>query len=67
MNVEIRELFTPREAAEALKVQATTLSRWDRQRRWPPGAVVRTVGGHRRYAADVIRGIGSGTIQWPEQ
>ena len=48
--LEYRALMTPAEAGAFFGVETATLSRWDRQRRFPEGSVIRTPGGtDRRY------------------
>ena len=53
-GVEYDELLTPAEVAQALRVNAATVTRWHKQNLWPAGAVVKTLGGHRRYSAAVV-------------
>ena len=55
MNEPGNLLLSIGEAAAALGVAVTTLRRWHHQGRLLPGG--RTMGGHRRYASDTIRGL----------
>ena len=58
MNKPGTQLLPIGEAAAALGVAVATLRRWHRQGRLLP--VLRTLGGHRRYASETVRGA-SGT------
>jgi predicted site-specific integrase-resolvase len=52
--VEIERLYMPAETAAMFHVHPATLDRWVRAGRIPAAAVVRTLGGHRRYRATYI-------------
>lgn len=54
------ELMTPGEVAALFRVDAKTISRWDRAGRFPEGTVFRTLGGHRRYRTGKIRSMLAG-------
>lgn len=49
------ELLTPAEVGRIFRVDPKTVTRWAKAGRFPDGAVIRTMGGHRRYRADYIR------------
>jgi excisionase family DNA binding protein len=48
------ELLTPAEVAQMFRVSPKTVTRWARSGRI---SAVRTLGGHRRFRADEIRGL----------
>jgi DNA binding domain, excisionase family len=48
------KLLTPGEVAEMFKVNPKTVTRWARAGKI---SAIRTLGGHRRFSADEIRGI----------
>jgi hypothetical protein len=48
-------LYTPREAAAMLGVAVSTLGDWIRADRFPPGVIIRTVGGSRRFRGEPLR------------
>ena len=50
----IERLYTPKETAAMFHVHTGTLDRWARTGRIPAAAVIRTIGGHRRYRATYI-------------
>lgn len=50
-----REVWTPYDVAQFFRVTPKTVSRWARTGIIPPIAVFRTLGGHRRFYADMIR------------
>jgi DNA-binding transcriptional MerR regulator len=61
--VQHREYLTPGEVARLMRVDVRTVGRWDKLgkfARFGEGAVIRTPGGTRRYAADVISAIARG-------
>ena len=45
--------YTGNEVARMFRVDSKTVARWDKAGKLP-GAVFRTLGGHRRYRRDVI-------------
>jgi len=49
------ELLTPLEIAQAFAVDSKTVTRWAKAGKFPPGTVVMTLGGHRRFKGAVIR------------
>jgi excisionase family DNA binding protein len=51
------ELLTPAEVADLFHVRTHTVTRWAADGRIPPEAIVRTLGGHRRYRAARIRAL----------
>lgn len=53
--VEHDELLTPGDVARMFRVDIKTVARWDKAGKFPPGSVIRTVGGVRRFRADVVR------------
>jgi excisionase family DNA binding protein len=53
--VRDEELMTPAEVAQAFRVDVKTVARWAQDGRFPPGSVIRTLGGHRRFYAAAIR------------
>lgn len=55
-----RRLYTSSEVGVILKVDPKTVTRWDLGGKLPPGTVIRTPGGHRRYDAEYIDGIVNG-------
>lgn len=46
--------LTPGEVAALFRVDAKTVTRWAQDNRLPVGAVIVTLGGHRRYARTAI-------------
>ena len=50
----VEELLTPAEVAQMFHVSPKTVTRWARSGRI---SAVRTLGGHRRFRADEIRGL----------
>jgi DNA-binding transcriptional MerR regulator len=53
-------LYTPAEFAALIRVHVETLSQWDKEGRFPPGAVIRTPGGTRRYDGPWVRSLLAG-------
>jgi hypothetical protein len=51
------ELLTPAEVADLFRVRPRTVTRWSVSGQIPPEAIVRTLGGHRRYRATHIRAL----------
>ncbi len=51
---EHHELMTTGEVAAAFGVSPGVVSRWVKDGKFPTGAVVRTLGGHRRYKTAAI-------------
>lgn len=51
-NYEDVDLMTPSEVATLWQVDPKTVTRWVFEGRIPADAVVRTLGGHRRYRRD---------------
>jgi DNA-binding transcriptional MerR regulator len=49
------ELLTPHEVAQMFRVNVKSVGRWEKTGKFPPGSVVRTLGGHRRFKAAVVR------------
>jgi excisionase family DNA binding protein len=58
---EIERLYTPKETAAMFRVHTGTLERWARGGRIPASAIVRTIGGHRRYRATYIDALTNGS------
>ena len=56
----IERLLTPAECAAMWKVDPKTIRRWARAGRFPPGTIVTTLGGHRRYREAVILALVNG-------
>lgn len=52
---QFEELLTPDQVARAFAVDSKTVTRWQKAGRFPPGTVVMTLGGHRRFKGAVIR------------
>ena len=48
-------VLTSGEVAVMFRVDSRTVTRWDREGRFPEGAVFRTPGGHRRYREPAVR------------
>lgn len=55
--VEIENLLTPAEVAQAFRVDPKTVTRWAKAGRLP---FVRTLGGHRRYREADVRALRDG-------
>jgi excisionase family DNA binding protein len=53
-NEPVEELLTPAEVGQMFRVSPKTVTRWARSGRI---SAVRTLGGHRRFRADEIRGL----------
>jgi DNA-binding transcriptional MerR regulator len=60
---QAQELLTSSEVARLFRVDAKTVHRWERDGLLPAGAVVRTLGGHRRYKGDIVRALLDGGEQ----
>ena len=60
-TVVIERLYTPKETAAILRVHTGTLDRWARTGRIPASAIVRTLGGQRRYRAAYIDALTNGS------
>lgn len=54
------ELYTAGEVATLFKVDPKTVARWAQAGRFPEDAVIRTLGGHRRYRGKYIRSLLAG-------
>ena len=52
-----QELLTPSEVALMFRVDPKTVTRWDQAGKFPPGTVVRTPTGHRRFKAAGVRAL----------
>ena len=59
-KIEGHDLMTPGEVAELFRVDVKTVTRWDEAGRFPPGAVIRTLGGHRRFKASAVQALLNG-------
>ena len=63
-------LLTSAEAAKAVGVVIATIKRWEREGKWPPGSVVRTPAGHRRWKVAAVREVArryqAGTLHAPK-
>ncbi len=57
------EVWTPRQAAEFFRVRVRTLTVWEQEGRFPPGAVTRTPGRNRRYQAGPLRDMRAATTE----
>jgi excisionase family DNA binding protein len=55
------ELLTPGEVARLFRVDPKTVTRWAKDGRLPPGSVIRTLGGQRRFKASAIRALLNGS------
>jgi DNA-binding transcriptional MerR regulator len=54
---EAPQLLSPGEVAALFRVSVKTVGRWDQAWKFPPGTVVRTPGGTRRFDAAKIRAL----------
>jgi hypothetical protein len=54
------DLYTTEEVAALFRVDPKVPGRWDRAGKFPPGTVIRTLGGHRRYSGDYVRSMLTG-------
>jgi len=61
---EMEELLTPTEVAAMFRVDAKTVTRWAKSGKIP---YIRTIGGHRRYRASVIRRLLEDTYEGNDQ
>jgi len=59
-KIEGADLLTPGEVADLFRVDPKTVTRWAKAGRFPPGTVVRTLGGHRRYRASLVQALLNG-------
>jgi hypothetical protein len=50
-----REVWNAAEVAAAFRVDPQTVGRWAQQGRFPKDSIFRTLGGERRFYADLIR------------
>lgn len=53
--LQFESLLTPHQVALMFNVAERTVTRWAKDGRLPEGAIVRTLGGHRRYKESVVR------------
>jgi DNA-binding transcriptional MerR regulator len=54
-RLEPEALLTPGEVAELFRVDPKTVTRWDNAGLFPPGSVIRTLGGQRRFKAAAVQ------------
>lgn len=55
--------LTPAEVAREFRVDPKTVTRWAKSGRIPPDAIIRTLGGHRRYKGSFFEEILNGNGQ----
>lgn len=60
--LEAEPLLLPSEVAKLLRVDVKTIARWAAGGKFPPGSVVRTLGGHRRIKRSAVELILRGEV-----
>ena len=58
--LEPEPLLTPAEVAALFRVDPKAVTRWAKAGKFPPGTVITTPGGHRRYVERLVRAMRDG-------